>query len=109
MTSVNDLQELTDQLEQSAQDGVGAQLSRQATKLLLAVIRAGGDAHEAERPTIAAHLFWIVAGDAGRRSEEILGRTSDLSIAKAIFDESVRQKPHQKIKLMKGSDVLEEI
>jgi hypothetical protein len=108
MTSVDDLQKLADQLERSAQDGVGAQLSRQATKLLLAAIRAGDEVHDAERETIAGHLFWIVAGESGRRSEEILGRTSDLSIAKAIFDASVRQKPYEKIRLMRGFDVLEE-
>ena len=107
MISFNPLQKLTDQLEQSARSGIGAQLSRHATALLLAVIRASGDAGERGRPG-AAYAFRIVAGDFDGRFEDILARTSDLSIARAMFDQAARQTPHHNIRLMKGFDVLEE-
>jgi hypothetical protein len=107
MTSITHLQELADQLEQSASSGTGAQLSRHSTELLLVVIRASGDAGERGRPS-EAYAFRIVAGDFDGRFEDILARTSDLSIARAMFDQAVRQTPHQNIRLMKGLDVLEE-
>jgi hypothetical protein len=107
MTSVNHLQKLADQLAQSARSRIGAQLSRHSTALLLAVIRANGDAGERGRPS-DAYAFRIVAGDFDGRFEDILARTSDLSIARAMFDQAARQTPHQNIRLMKGLDVLEE-
>jgi hypothetical protein len=108
MTSINDLQRLADQLEQSARAGMGAQLSRHATELLLAVIRAGGEADEATRQTNAAYAFRIIAGDVEGSFEEVLARTSDISIAKAMFEEAVRQTPHQNVRLMKDFAVLDE-
>jgi hypothetical protein len=109
MTSINDLQRLADQLEQSARAGMGVQLSRHATELLLAVIRASSEVDETTRQTNAAYAFRIITGDGEGRFEEVLARTSDIAIAKAIFEEAVRQTPHQNVRLMKDFDVLEEI
>ncbi|WP_158818628.1 hypothetical protein [Methylocapsa sp. S129] len=109
MTSISDLRKLADQLEECAQAGAGAQLSPHSTELLLGVIHTHYDSDEAARRTIVEHGFRIVAADAEGESEEILGSASDLSIARAMFDEAVRQKLDRKISLKKGSDVLDEI
>jgi hypothetical protein len=108
-TSINHLQRLADVLEQSARGGMGAQLSRHATELLLAIIRASGEAGEAPPQPSAAYVFRITTGDFEGSFEEVLARTSDISIAKAMFEEAARQTPHQNIRLMKDFDVLEEI
>jgi hypothetical protein len=108
MTSVNHLQKLADQLEQSASSGMGAQLSRHSTALLLAVIRASPDVGEIARRATEAYAFRIVAGDFDGSFEDILARTSDLSIARAMFDQAAKQAPHHNIRLMKGFAVLEE-
>jgi hypothetical protein len=109
MTSINHLQRLADQLEQSASSGMGAQLSRHATELLLAIIRASGESGETTRQPTAAYAFRITTGDIEGRFEEVLARTSDISIAKAMFEEAARQTPHQNVRLMKDFDVLDEI
>jgi hypothetical protein len=109
MTSINHLQRLADQLEQSARGGLGAQLSRHATELLLAIIHAIGETDETTRRPTAAYAFRVTAGDIEGRFEEVLARTSDISLAKAMFEEAVRQTPHRNVRLMKDFDVLEEI
>jgi hypothetical protein len=106
MTSVDDLRKLRDQLEECAQSGSGAQLSRHSTELLLAVIRAGGDEDVVALQAIVGPVFQIVAGDAEGKSEEVLGGASDASIARAMFDEAAKQKPDQNIRLKNGSEVL---
>jgi hypothetical protein len=106
MTSIDDLRKLRDQLEECAQRGSDAQLSRHSTELLLAVIRAGNNEDGAALQAIVEPVFQIVAGGAEGKSEEILGGASDAAIARAMFDEAAKQKPDQKIRLKKGSEVL---
>ena len=109
MTSINHLQKLADQLEQSARSGRGAQISRHASELLLAVILTCGEMDEVMEQPSAAYAFRIIAADVEGRFEEVLGRSSDYAIAKAMFDAAVRQSPHQNVRLMKDFEVLEEI
>jgi hypothetical protein len=106
MTSTNNLQKLADQLEQSARSGRGAQLSRHATELLLAVIRASAETDGTVRQVPAPCAFRIIAGDGW--FEEVVARSSDYAIAKAMFDEAVRQSPHLDIRLVKDFEVLEQ-
>jgi hypothetical protein len=108
MTSISNLQKLADQLEQSARGGEGAQLSPHATDLLLAVVRACGETDGTMRQAPAACAFRVIAADCEGMFEEILARSSDFSIAKAMFDAAVRQSPHQDVRLMKDFQVLEE-
>ena len=63
---------------------------------------------EASEQTPVAYAFRVIARDGEGRFEEILGRSSDYAIAKAMFDAAVRQSPQQSVRLMKDFEVLEE-
>jgi hypothetical protein len=107
MNVVDDFRRLTHYLQLCSETGSGAHLTASSLDLLLLVLHAHIERGDQPHAAFAAHPFQIVA-TSGEEKEEILALSSGALIAKAIFDEAVKQRPSSKIRLRYGPRVLAE-
>jgi hypothetical protein len=99
----NDIRKLADQLAQYSQRGAGVHLMPQSVDLALAAWRAYGDMLGPPKIKRTRRMFQIEAMDSRGWPQEVLAIVSDDLIARAAFDEAVKQHPDRKIRLRRGT------
>ncbi|WP_158816553.1 hypothetical protein [Methylocapsa sp. S129] len=108
MTYVDAMGRLLCQLEKSARSGEGAQLSPQATALLIAALDAQSEGASQSQKQTGGPAFRIALGGDKGEADELLGQTRDISIARAMFDAAAQQYFGQKVRLCLGPRIVEE-
>jgi hypothetical protein len=102
------IHKLADQLAQHSQQGSGAHLAPQSVDLALAALRAYADMLGPPRIKRTRRMFQIEALDDRGWPQEALAVVSDEHIARAAFEEAVKQRPGCKIRLRRGTSLLAE-
>jgi hypothetical protein len=109
MSGFDELRFLLEELAEAAEHGQGVELSADMTHLLMSVIEARRGIAPGSVANVATHQFRIVLGDDdGEGAATILGATSDIEVARAIFAAAAKQNTGRKIRLYDRSVVIEE-
>ena len=103
-----DIHKLADQLAQHSQRGAGAHLTPECVDLALAALRAYGDMLGPPKIKRTRQMFQVEAMDSRGWPEEVLAVVRDALIARAAFEEAVKQHPDRKIRLRHGTNQLAE-
>jgi hypothetical protein len=100
---------LFEELTEAAEQGRGAQLSDDMTRLLMSVIEAQRRLFVESATEAGGHRFRAVAGNGDGEEPSIgLGETSEIMFARAIFASAAEQNTRGQIRLHDGSIVIDE-
>jgi hypothetical protein len=102
------VRQLVDQLVQSSQRGAGAHLTPEDVDRALVALRAHAGMVGAPKIKLTRRTFQIELMDGQGWPEEVLAVVRDDPIARAAFDEAVKQRPGRKIRLRHGARVVAE-
>jgi hypothetical protein len=109
MIDVNELGLLLEELAEAAEQGQGAQLSADMTRLLMSVIEAQRGRFVESAAETGGHRFRTVIGNGdGEEPSIVLGETSEIVIARAIFATAAENNTRRQIRHYVGSIVIDE-
>jgi hypothetical protein len=103
-----EVHQLVDHLTQSSQKGVGARLRPQDVDIALMALKAGVGMMAAPKIKLTPRTFQIELLDRHGWPEQVLAVVRDETIARAAFDEAIKQQPGRKIRLRLGGRVVAE-
>jgi hypothetical protein len=109
MIDVDELGLLLEELAEAAEQGQGAQLSADMTRLLMLVIEAQRGLLVESAAETGGHRFRTAIGNGdGEEPSIVHGETSEIVIARAIFATAAENNARWRIRLYDGSIVIDE-
>jgi hypothetical protein len=109
MIDVDELGLLLQELAEAAEQGQGAELSADMTRLLMLAIEAQRRLLVESATETGGHRFRTVIGNGdGEEPPIVLGETSEIVIARAIFAAAAENNTRRQIRLYDGSIIIDE-
>ena len=108
LTHVDEIKRLIERLEKCAQNGEEVRLSSRENELLRATLYGQRQTTGQSKAPAVGGLFQVAVLNDKGGIDRILGHTSDIAIARAMFGAAAKQYPDRRIRLYQSPNVIAE-